>query len=308
MRKIKAKRIKQKRVEWTVTSIFNEFLDSRKWKIRISLLLLVGLGFLTFNCAPTRMELGNKEIDALKELWLKSDNLDTRIEIVQELESRKATEALIFCLDFPTYFQMVNYPYYDKRGISKFQTKDCLVIIGALGRMKNTLAIEALTDAVRRLSSKEIKIAVLKAYKEIGSLRAALPTTEFLSDLDSEVRWQAMDTLGHIKDPESMKAIFPLLHDNNSGIRFKAIHTLGKIGNIKAIGQISLLLTDKDESVRGFAETVLRNLGVQEEKIVDWKEKAKLLSLEGVYSTKLAYQKAVMEKEALLALLLNNGA
>jgi len=286
-------------VEWTVPSVFNEFLNSRKRKISISLLLLIGLGFLAFNCAPTRMELGNKDIDDLKELWLKSDNLDTRIEIVQELESRKATEALIFCLDFPTYFQMANWPYYDRSGLSNFKIKDCLVIIDSLGRMKNTLAIEAITDAVRRLSYKEIKIAVLKAYKEIGSLRSVLPTTEFLSDPESEVRWQAMDTLGHIKDPESMKSIFPLLYDKNSEIRFKAIYTLGKIGNTKAIGQISLLLADKDESVRGFAETVLRKLGAPEEKIEAWKEKAKHLSLEDVHRSRIAYQRAVMEKEVL---------
>ena len=285
-------------------SILIRFVRSRG--LTISLVFAIALGFLTFNCAPTKYELGNKELghknlEELKDLWLKSNSLSTRIEVVQELESRKATDALTLCLSYAKHSLMgpKHRPDRARTDVYKFKLKEFLIIVEALGRLKDPGALASLADVGLHVPNKKLKLAVLQAYKEIDNPKAVLLTTGFLSDADHEVRWQALDTLSHFKGPDSMEAIFPLLYDKNANIRFKALHALGEIGNPKAIGHVSLLLADRDESVKGLAETVLRKLGARDESIKDWKEKAEHLSLEDVYRSKIAYQRAVVEKEAL---------
>lgn len=285
-------------------SILIRFIRSRS--LTISLVFAIALGFLASNCAPTKYELGNKELghknlEELKDLWLKSNSLSTRIEVVQELESRKATDALTLCLSYAKHSLMgpKHRPDRARTDVYKFKLKEFLIIIEALGRLKDPGALASLADVGLHVPNKKLKLAVLQAYKEIDNPKAVLLTTGFLSDADYEVRWQALDTLSHFKGPDSMETIFPLVYDNEPDIRFKALHTLGEIGNPKAIDHVSLLLADRDESVKGLAETVLRKLGAREESVKDWKEKAEHLSLEDVYRSKIAYQRAVMEKEAL---------
>ena len=78
------------------------------------------------------------------------------------------------------------------------------------------------------------------------------------------------------------------------------MHTLGEIGDSRAAGRIGFLLSDPDKSVRGIAENVLKKLGTPEAKIADWKKKAGQLSIDEVYRTKLAYQRAEIEKQELV--------
>lgn len=262
----------------------------------IFLTFLVLFCFLLPSCAPPEYpakheEQKKDEIESLKEAWLKSDSLSTRIEIVQELENWKAIDALLFCLTV----------YYIPAGYSlpQLQIEDCLAIIETLGRLKDPKAIKPITFAAQRILRKKVTLAVLRAFREIGDPEAVVPTTKWLDDTEYEVRLQALDTLGYLKSPNSIEAIYPLLYDKNSNIRFKALHTLGEIGNPKVIDHVSLLLADRDESVKSLAEKVLRELGVSEQKIGDWKKKAEHLSLEDVYRSKLAYQRAVIEKETL---------
>jgi hypothetical protein len=285
-------------------SILMRFIRSRN--LTICFLLIILTGFLASNCAPTKYELGNKELghknlEELKGLWLKSNSLSTRIEVVQELESRKATDALTLCLSYAKNSLMgpKRRPDRARTDVYKFKLKEFLIIVKALGRLKDPGALASLADIGLHVPNKKLKLAVLQAYKEIDNPKAVLLTTGFLTDTDYEVRWQALDTLSHFKGPDSMEAIFPLVYDNEPDIRFKAIHALGEIGNPKAIDHVSLLLADRDESVKGLAETVLRELGARDESIKDWKEKAEHLSLEDVYRSKIAYQRAVVEKEAL---------
>lgn len=231
--------------------------------LTISFLVIIA-GFLISNCAPTKHKLHNRGTESLKELWLKSYSLTIRIEIVQELENRKAIDALIYLLNYPTiYLQPSNLKY----APTNFQLQDCLVIVQALGRLKDPEAIGSLADATRRLPSKKLKLAVLQAYKEIDNQKAVLPTTELLRDPDTEVRLQALDTLIYFRDPNSMEAVLSILYDKNPDIRWKAIHVLDEIGDPKAMDPISLLLADRDDYVKSLAENVLQRLGASEEKI-----------------------------------------
>jgi HEAT repeat protein len=291
----------------------------------------IGLVFMTMSCAssnyqPTDSELATADTEALKDLWLKSSSSGSRSEIAQEFERRKSLDGLLFCLYWATRqqtrktatgqytpFAGSQYRYHPAEGYrqaaskSKFTTNDVIEIVGALGRIKdpeaaqslNEEVIHSLKEAVLRVQSKEFSIAVLGAYKEIGSPQAVSAAVEFLKDPDPEIRFLALDTLGYIKSSERMEDVFPLLLDTEANIRWKAIHTLGEIGNPRAADRIGFLLEDPDESVRGIAENVLKKFGISAEQIADWKQKAGQLSIDEVYRTKLAYQRAEIEKQEL---------
>jgi HEAT repeat protein len=266
------------------------------------ILTSIFLSILATNCASTKYKLHKNNNEELKELWLKSKSVKRRTVIVNEMESRKDVDSLIFCLNYAKYFPS---ELHHKRGRkekwSRFQLEDFLIIVDALGRLKDPKAIQPLTYLVLHVSNKEVKIAVLKAYQEIGNQEVIFGVTQLLRDANYDVRWKALETLAHIKDKGSAEDIFPLLFDDNPRIRWKAVHVLGEIGNPSAIDHINILLADKDRMVRESAESVLRELGAEEEKIQDWKRKANELSIEDVYLAKTTYKRAIVEKEALEA-------
>ena len=265
-------------------------------------LSVVGLVFMVLSCAstdyqPTNHELANADYETLQNIFLKNDW--KRTKVIQELERRKSLEGLEFCLYWTSSTS------YRMKG--KFSTADAIKIVNAIGRIKNPEADESLKEkviysmrnAVSYIKMKEFTIAVLGAYKEIGSSRAAFAATEILKDPDPEIRFLALDTIGQIRSSETMENVFPMLLDSEASIRWKAIHTLGEIGDPRAADRIGFLLADPDESVRGIAENVLKKLGIPEEQIADWKNKAGQVSFEEIYRTKLAFQKAEIEKQEL---------
>ena len=292
---------------------------SKKISRAVFALSFIGLVFITMNCASNNYQpnkLANADIDGLKTLWLESSSQGNRSKIVQEFERRESLDGLLFCLYWVTRGQArktapVQYnPYVGWRKAaptSKFSTADAIELVNAVSRIKNPEAaqslraevIHTLREAVPRVQSKEFTIAVLSAYKEIGSSQAAFAAIDILKDPDPEIRFVALDTIGHLKPNERMEDVFPMLVDNEANIRWKAVHTLGEIGNPRAADRIGFLLADPDVSVRGIAENVLKKLDISAEQIADWKQKAGQLSIDEVYRTKLAYQKAEIEKQEL---------
>jgi hypothetical protein len=268
------------------------------------ILFIVCISFLILNCEPTRYDLSKPEIknetEELINSWAASDNHLARKEIIHELEKRKAVRALITCNYTAFNFQTLIQTYGKSEPLpSTFIIEDVIVVVQALGRLKDPSAIESLVYVSRRSSNKQLKLEVLQAYNEINDLRVISPISELLYEEDQEIRLQAIDTLGQFNTDESLETIFKALFDDSPNVRWKAVHTLGEIGNPKAIGPISVLLADENESVRNEADKVLKQLGVSEEKIADWRTKAEQISIEDVYRTKLAYQKAEFEKQEL---------
>ena len=209
--------------------------------------LVACLSFLAMNCSVTKYELRDKDIEGLKNLWLNSNSQNIRKEIVQEMENRKDVHALSFCLYFASFYYRTS-----ERTWGKYSIEDSVIIVSALGRLKDPKAINGIYDALKLgIKSKEIKLVSLKAFRDINHPNIVTPTITLLSDPDKEIRWQAIDVLENIKSAESMEAIYPLLFDDNPDIRWKAVHALGEIGNVEAIGHISQLLADPDDSVKG---------------------------------------------------------
>jgi multidrug efflux pump subunit AcrA (membrane-fusion protein) len=289
----------------------------------IVVLTLVGLGSMVVGCASNKYQakqLADADIETLQNLWLESSSYGDRHKIIQEFERRKSLDGLKFCLVWSAYWykgksalrpynpwRSLGYPVPQERAgsKSKFSLKDAIEIANALGRIKNPEAIQLLRETVPAIQDKEFKIAVLNAFQEIGSPQAEFAIMEILKDPDPDVRFQALDVLGRINATESTEAVFPMLLDDDANIRWKAVHTLGEIGDPRAAGRIGFLLSDPDKSVQGIAENVLKKLGTSEAKIADWKKKAGQLSIDEVYRTKLAYQKAEIEKQELVKKLEN---
>lgn len=267
----------------------------RSRNLRALALIISCLSLLAMSCSVNKYDLSSRNIEALKDLWLNSDSQIARKAVVQELEKRKAINALSFCLHFALYYYWTN-----ERNWGKYPIEDSITLVSALGRLNDPKAIDGITEALKLgINNKELKLAVLQAFRNINHPKIITPTITLLNDPDPEIRWQAIDVLEGIKSAKSMEALYPLLFDEKSDIRWKAVQALGEIGNVEATGHISLLLADPDITVRGIAENVLKKFGVAEEKIKDWKMKAAGLTIEDIYRSKLDYKKAVVEREAL---------
>jgi hypothetical protein len=229
----------------------------------------------------------------LKQIWFQTILYSVRIKIVDELEKRTNVRPLQ-----SLYKESVKHK-------ARFQSRDIILLVDALSRFSSPEVAETLMDLGNFSDDKHVKIAILKAFQKIKYSKAISMIKIYLTDPDHEVRSQALDTLSSFKNKESMEAIYHSLFDEDRNIRWRAVHALGKIGNPEAIERISLLLTDEDQSVRAMAEMVLAKLGASKDQIEAWKEKSQALSLDDVYQSKVAYKKAVLEKEALLQKLEN---
>jgi len=227
----------------------------------------------------------------LEEKW-RTSPAGTRMAIVEELEQRKAVDALVGCLTRTGSGIMVK-----RTGVS---VDDIIVLVRALGRVGegNPYALDAVLY-VNDMGDKDLELALLDAYAGLKGERPAQAVLQYLRDEDQEVRWQALDTLEKLNASADLEPVRPLLFDEDANIRWKAVHVLGTLDGEAAVAPLSLALADRDEQVRGLAENTLKRLGVSDEQIRAWKEKARSVSLDDVYESKRAYQKAVVEKQAL---------
>jgi hypothetical protein len=300
---------------------------SNKIRQTICIIAVVGLGFIVLGCASDnyqQAQLENADIQTLEDLWITSNSYGGRYKIVQEFERRKSVNGLLYCLYWVTYApqnksappgQYINRPWSStqyryhpgqgwRRPRSKsklnFSRKDAVQVVHALGRLKDPKAVPALGQSVLIFKDTEFKMAVLNALQKIGGPEATSAVMKSLKDPDPKIRFQAMDMVSHIKSSAAMEAVLPVLLDEDANIRWKAVHTLGQIGEPRAAGRIGFLLGDPDKSVRGISKNVLRDLGISEEKIADWEQKVVQLSIDEVYRTKQAYQKAEIEKQELV--------
>ena len=50
---------------------------------------------------------------------------------------------------------------------------------------------------------------------KINDPKAVMPTCHYLKSTSYDIRWQALDTLAHLKDPRAAESIYPLLFEKN---------------------------------------------------------------------------------------------
>jgi HEAT repeat protein len=256
--------------------------------IRNYLIILIALSIVCSGCAVPLQELRESDSQSLKEQWMKSSSFEKRLSIINEFERRKDVDATIACLGLASHHLY---------GRAK-KDKDIISIIQALGYIGDPKAIDSIIKASER-RSKKVTLVAISAFKKINSKEAVFPTISLMNTFDSDVRWEGLDALSQFKDPASIEAIYPLLFDEDPKIRWKAIHTIGDMGNKNSIGKVSMLLADEDKLVRESAANVLIKLGVSEQEVESWKNKAQNISIEEIYQSQLNYHRAVAEKEIL---------
>jgi hypothetical protein len=274
-----------------ISKIINQLL----WTLTVIFVVIMVIGCASNNYKAA--QLAEADAETLRDLWVYADSYSNRFKIVQEFEMRKSVDDLGFLLDWITNDYSIKSKWFSTR--SKFTIKEAIEIVNALGRIKNPQAIKMLSRTFHRIQDKDYKLAVLVAYQQIGYHKAALAIMDSITDSDPDVRYRVLEALGHIKTTDSMEAVLPLLLDDDPQIRWKAVITLGEIGNPKAAQHIAFLLDDPENLVRTTAKAVLKDLGISDEKIADWTKKARQISLDEVYRTKLAYQRAEFEKQEL---------
>ena len=284
----------------------------RKWVIAVIGLVCILMGCASANYQPAK--LASADIQTLTDLWMASSSNSGRYKVVQEFERRESIEGLLFCLSQVRYtfrgksdreqYNPWKSTYYNpgrksRRSRITYSKKDAIQVVNALGRIKNPKAVPDLRRFFPTYNDTDFKMTVLNALQNIGGPEAEFVILESLKDSDPEIRFMALDIAKDIKSNAAMEAVLPVLLDEDAKVRWKAVYTLGEIGEPGAAGRIGFLLGDPDKSVRAISENVLRKLGLSEKKIADWKQKAEQLSIDDVYRTSQAYQKAEIEKKAL---------
>jgi len=103
----------------------------------------------------------------------------------------------------------------------------------------------------------EVRKNAAEALGKIKDPRAVEPLIEALKDKDFRVRWNAAEALGEIGDPKAVKPLIAALKDENSGVRSSAAFALGEIQDPRAVEPLIEALKDEDSDVRRRAATAL---------------------------------------------------
>lgn len=135
----------------------------------------------------------------------------------------------------------------------------------ALGRTHDIRALEPLTigllydvPSVRRSSTKAL--LELAQAKIVPMAAAVEPLIEALNDQDIDVRYTAIEALGHVRDARAIPPLFGLSADRDPDARYRAIVALGDTGDESVVKPVSRLLRDRDTWTRRCAALALGRL------------------------------------------------
>lgn len=231
-------------------------------------------------------DLKNRTDDALVDVWKTTIIYPMRADVVAALVARRAVDALSAC-----------YNRYEADP-AHYETRDFFALLDAFARLKDPSALTAL-NRTRYLQDPVGAGAFLKTLSAIGSPKAIATAEAYTADSEPDVVYLAVETMGRIAAPADVGRFYPLLLNDDPEVRWRAIQALGRLGNADAVPRLSVFLADADATVRGVTRVALRALDVSDETIATWQQKAQNLSIEDAHRSKLALQKAVMEKERL---------
>jgi HEAT repeat protein/beta-lactamase regulating signal transducer with metallopeptidase domain len=123
-------------------------------------------------------------------------------------------------------------------------------VVNALGNMQDARAINPLLDLIRD-PSVNVRQAVIEA---LGNFEhddvPAGPVVGALADNNSEVRQQATQLLGRIRDRAAVGGLINATRDASPDVRASAIEALGEIRDASAIRSVTAALKDENPDVR----------------------------------------------------------
>ncbi|WP_084162174.1 HEAT repeat domain-containing protein [Methylocaldum szegediense] len=128
--------------------------------------------------------------------------------------------------------------------------------VGVLGYLQSEAAVPALKDAVHDAHS-EVRRAAIKALIPHG-----IASRDSLKDADWQVRQDAAESVGKVKDRHGFDALLAALEDDHWQVRQKAAWSLGQLGDPRAIPVLgSQLLSHPESNVRKEAAAALGAIG-----------------------------------------------
>jgi len=120
-----------------------------------------------------------------------------------------------------------------------------------------SIMVESLSGAK---TSEDIQLSILKAMGELGK-RTEVPVSpliEGLKDGNPQIRLQAVESLGKIKNERSVPALIQLLKSETD--KYPVIWALGEIGDKSAVPALNRLLASRDKYVRYNANKALSKI------------------------------------------------
>ena len=131
----------------------------------------------------------------------------------------------------------------------------------ALGELEDARAIPALSDALRTDTDVEVRRNAAHSLGSIEDARAVPALTEVLRrDKDPLVRRAIVEALSSIEDPSSATALFPVLKDSDPDMRRAAAEALGSIENVNSVEELLPLVRDESKEVRRAAVEALGSI------------------------------------------------
>jgi len=197
------------------------------------------------------MALGDlKEISAVEPLiaTLKDEDDDVRRHSAISLGKIKDNRAVEYLLEAIRYD--------DSLGVQ-------IEAAGALGKIKDGRAIKPLITAFKDKDNPMFQEYALKALIEMGRL-AVEPLIFELKNDDWEIRRDAAEALGEIKNTRATKPLIDALKDKNEVVRWKAVEALGKTKDTQAVEPLIAALKDEDSYVRNYAAKALWEITKQD--------------------------------------------
>ena len=258
--------------------------------------LIILLFFLLYGCTAKSERLSQLDSQTLANTWLTTSSPNSRNNILKSLESRNDVEGLTLCLQNA----LDVHKSVESRPVPRFLVtpKDVILIINALGRLKDPASIDAIKKA-SMVNDDEVYLAILDALKGMEGVKKCDIAIDYLKYLKADIQLNALDVLQDCPGNVYSEPIRSALFSESEQVRWKATHILGNAGDTNSVGKMSLLLSDTNKSVRQAAEHNLKKLGVDDNTLEQWKNKASDISIDQVYSTQLAYQRAITDKDEL---------
>ena len=104
-----------------------------------------------------------------------------------------------------------------------------------------------------------IELIVVALGKVNSQMFQRLPAA--LNHSDEDVRWQAVEALGEVGNPQAVDALIAALNHSDSDVRWQAATALGKIGSSQAIDALSAALYHADTIAISHLPSVLSKIG-----------------------------------------------
>jgi HEAT repeat protein len=135
--------------------------------------------------------------------------------------------------------------------------------IESLGKLRNPLAFDPLAEILTKGNS-DTRYIVAENIDKVGGELALKPLVETLNQGDERLSISCLETLGRLKMPESIPAIYPFIFHNNQRLREQAALSLANTGNITAdflLSEMGKQNSEKREFIAQALEIIGEDIG-----------------------------------------------